>query len=104
MPCICDPAQERAEHGRGMGHLTADRRWRRRSGSASGSEGERAEAAVRAARGAALKTYRRFSHGAAFRHATFGLRPLCYRVLPRGKDREDRSDKSRLNLFCGATT
>ena len=22
MPCICRPAQERAEHGRGMGHLT----------------------------------------------------------------------------------
>ena len=22
MPCICGPAQERAEHGRGMGHLT----------------------------------------------------------------------------------
>src|SRR5271157_5223070 len=33
----------------------ADRRWRRRSGSASGSEGERAETAARAARRAALK-------------------------------------------------
>jgi hypothetical protein len=22
MPCICGPAQERAEHGRGMGHVT----------------------------------------------------------------------------------
>jgi integrase len=32
----------------------ADRRWRRRSGSASGSEGERAESAARAARRAAL--------------------------------------------------
>ena len=42
----------------------ADRRWRRRSGSASGSEGERAEAAARAARRAALKPYRKFSHAA----------------------------------------
>jgi len=40
----------------------ADRRWRRRSGSASGSEGERAVAAARAARRAALKQYRKFSH------------------------------------------
>ena len=40
----------------------ADRRWRRRSGSASGSGGERAVAAARAARRAALKTYRKFSH------------------------------------------
>jgi len=35
---------------------------RRRSGSASGSEGERAESAARAARRAALKPYRKFSH------------------------------------------
>ena len=48
----------------------ADRRWRRRSGSASGSGGVRAESAARAARRAALKDvqkvlkmYRRFSHG-----------------------------------------
>ena len=40
----------------------ADRRWRRRSGSGSGSEGERAVAAARAARRAALKPYRKFSH------------------------------------------
>jgi len=41
----------------------ADRRWRRRSGSASGSGGVRAVAAARAARRAALKAYRKFSHG-----------------------------------------
>ena len=41
----------------------ADRRWRRRSGSASGSEGVRAVSAARAARRAALKPYRKFSHG-----------------------------------------
>ena len=41
----------------------ADRRWRRRSGSASGSGGVRAVAAARAARRAALKPYRKFSHG-----------------------------------------
>ncbi len=39
----------------------ADRRWRRRSGSGSGSEGVRAVAAARAARRAALKPYRKFS-------------------------------------------
>jgi hypothetical protein len=38
-------------------------RWRRRSGSVSGSEGERAVSAARAARRAALKPYRKFSHG-----------------------------------------
>jgi hypothetical protein len=41
----------------------ADRRWPGRSGSASGSEGQGAEAAARAARRAALKPYRKFSHG-----------------------------------------
>jgi hypothetical protein len=40
----------------------ADRRWRRRSGSASGSGGVRVVAAARAARRAALKPYRKFSH------------------------------------------
>jgi hypothetical protein len=40
----------------------ADRRWRRRSGSGSGSGGVRAVAAARAARRAALKPYRKFSH------------------------------------------
>ena len=43
----------------------ADRRRRRRSGSASGSEGVRAASAARAARRAALKPYRKFSHGPA---------------------------------------
>jgi len=40
----------------------ADRRWPGRSGSVSGSEGEGAVAAARAARRAALKPYRKFSH------------------------------------------
>ena len=39
----------------------ADRRWRRRSGSVSGSEGERAVSAARAARRAALKPYGKIS-------------------------------------------
>jgi hypothetical protein len=41
----------------------ADRRWPGRSGSASGSDGQGAETAARAARRAALKPYRKFSHG-----------------------------------------
>ncbi len=41
----------------------ADRRWPGLSGSASGSEGQGAEAAARAARRAALKPYRKSAHG-----------------------------------------
>jgi hypothetical protein len=53
----------RATQGVFLLFAPADRRWRRRSGSASGSGGVRAVAAARAAQRAALKPYRKFSHG-----------------------------------------
>jgi hypothetical protein len=45
-----------------MPFAPADRRWRRRRGSAGGSDGVRAVLAARAALQAALKPYRKFSH------------------------------------------
>jgi hypothetical protein len=59
----------------------ADRRQCRRSGSVSESEGERAEAAARAARRAALKPYRKFSH--AGQAPGVRLRLIVDRVLSR---------------------
>ena len=74
--CTCQAARLSA-------FAPADRRWRRRSGSASGSEGERAVAAARAARRAALKPYRKFSHsyGAARRAAKDRVCPAGVRRL-----------------------
>jgi hypothetical protein len=54
----------------------ADRRWRRRSGSASGSEGERAEAAARAARRGRLETVQKVCTDRASRPETDPERDL----------------------------
>ena len=63
----------------------SDRRWRRRGGSASGSRGERAELAARAARRAALTTYRRlFAQTGAASVAKFGGNAWCWHRLIRG--------------------
>ena len=69
----------------------ADLRWRRRSGSASGSVGERAVSAARAARRAALKPYRKFSHGlATWQLATW-----------QGSGRSVRTVRSGSQLYAG---
>ena len=64
-PCQirCGPGTSWLKAAQLFAFAPADRRWSGRSGSASVSVGQDAEAAARAAQRAALKPYRKFSHG-----------------------------------------